>query len=77
MIDLSEGMKTEFDGKTKLAAAIAALQPIPLVASDNLALRVFGGECHQDDSSRMVVPFGRNSQTNQSVRRATAVSRST
>ena len=62
VIDSSEGMKAAFDGQTKLTAAIAALQPIPLFATDNLALRTLGGECHQDDSSRMVVQFGRNSQ---------------
>src|SRR6187402_991225 len=44
VIDTSEDMDAAFDGKTKLAAAIAALQPMPYFANDNLALRKFGGE---------------------------------
>jgi hypothetical protein len=62
VIDTSEGMNEAFDGKTKLAAAIAALHPMPYFENDNLALRKFGGECRKDDSSQVVVKFGRKTQ---------------
>jgi hypothetical protein len=55
-------MNAAFDGKTKLAAAIAALHPMPDFENDNLALRTFGGECGKDDSSQLVVQFGRKIQ---------------
>ena len=63
VVDTSEDMNADFDGKTKLAAAIAALHPMPYFENDNLALREFGGECRKDDSSQLVEKFGRKIQT--------------
>ena len=61
VLDTSEGMKADFDGKpSKLSAAVEALQKGFLPGGDNLALRAFGGTCHQEDESRLLVPFGRN-----------------
>lgn len=62
VIDTSEEMNRAFEGKTKLAAAVAALHPMPYFENDNLALRSFGGECRKDDSSQLVVQFGRKIQ---------------
>ena len=61
VLDTSEGMKADFDGKpSKLSAAVEALHKGFLPGGDNLALRAFGGTCHQEDESRLLVPFGRN-----------------
>jgi hypothetical protein len=61
VLDTSEGMKADFDGKpSKLSAAVEALRKGYLHSDDNLALRAFGGPCHQDGESRLLVPFGRN-----------------
>jgi hypothetical protein len=62
VIDTSEEMNKAFEGKTKLAAAVAALHPIPYFENDNLALRSVGGECGKDEGSQQVVQFGRKIQ---------------
>jgi len=59
VIDTSDGMKAPFDtAPAKLAAAVDALHQRNLHPAENLALRAFGGECHQDDGSRLLVSFG-------------------
>jgi hypothetical protein len=59
VIDTSDGMKDTFDtAPTKLAAAVDALHQRNLHPAENLALRAFGGECHRDDGSRLLVSFG-------------------
>jgi len=61
VIDTSEGMSAPFDnGPTKLKAAVEALRTRNLHPAENLALREFGGKCHQDDGSRLLVSFGTN-----------------
>jgi hypothetical protein len=61
VIDTSEGMSAHFDkGPTKLGAAVEALRTRNLHPAENLALREFGGKCHQDDGSRLLVSFGTN-----------------
>jgi len=61
IIDSSAGMSAPFDtAPSKLSAAIDALRARTLHPAENLALRAFGGTCHQDDESRLVVPFGTN-----------------
>lgn len=61
VIDTSEGMKAPFDtAPTKLDAAVDALRKRNLHPAENLALRAFGGECHQDDGSRLLVSLGTN-----------------
>jgi hypothetical protein len=59
VIDSSSGMSDRFDnGPTKLEAAVQALGIRSLHPAENLALRSFGGACHQDGESRVLVPFG-------------------
>jgi hypothetical protein len=59
VIDTSDGMKDPFDtAPTKLAAAVDALHKRNLHPTENLALRAFGGACHEDDGSRLLVSFG-------------------
>jgi hypothetical protein len=61
VLDTSMGMKDDFDGKpSKLDAAVGALHKRILPRDDNLALRTFGGTCHQEDESRLLVRFGTN-----------------
>ena len=61
VIDTSQGMSAPFDtAPSKLSAAIESLRSRTLPPSENLALRAFGGECHQDDESRLLVSFGTN-----------------
>jgi hypothetical protein len=64
VVDSSSAMSATFgkEKMTKLEAAVEALKTIPLLKRDNLALRAFGGDCHQDNASRMVVDFGTNRQ---------------
>jgi hypothetical protein len=59
VLDTSAGMSAKFDTKpSKLVAAVEALRGRNLHPAENLALRAFGGECRQDDESRLLVPFG-------------------
>jgi hypothetical protein len=60
VIDSSSAMSAIFgeEKMTKLEAAVEALETIPLLKKDNVALRAFGGDCHQDNGSRKVVDFG-------------------
>jgi TIR domain len=61
VIDTSEGMSARFDnGPTKLEAAVEALRNRNLHPAENLAFRQFGGECHKDDDTRLLVSFGTN-----------------
>jgi hypothetical protein len=61
VIDTSAGMSAPFDSApSKLSAAVEALRTRTLPPGENLALRAFGGECHQDDESRLLVSFGTN-----------------
>jgi hypothetical protein len=64
VVDSSSAMSAIFGKEklTKLEAAVEALKTIPLLKRDNLALRAFGGDCYQDNGSRMVVDFGTNRQ---------------
>ena len=61
VLDRSEAMNAAFDGGTKLAAAVAAAQEILqlVAASDNLALRQFGGPC-EGENTKLAVKFGQN-----------------
>lgn len=59
VLDASAGMAATFDnGPTKLAAAVDALRARNLHPTENLALRDFGGECGQDEGTRLLVSFG-------------------
>ena len=59
VLDGSAGMAAAFDtAPTKLAAAVDALRARNLHPKENLALRDFGGECGDDDSSRVLISFG-------------------
>jgi hypothetical protein len=62
VVDASEGMDSNFDDQkhTKLTAAVEALRTRDLHPDDNLALRVFGGECNQANGSNLLVSFGTN-----------------
>jgi hypothetical protein len=64
VVDSSSAMSTVFGKEqiTKLEAAVEALKTITLLKRDNVALRAFGGDCLQDNGSRMVVDFGTNRQ---------------
>ena len=59
VLDASAGMAEAFDkSPSKLSAAVDALRGRNLHPKENLALRDFGGECGQDDESRVLVSFG-------------------
>ena len=59
VLDASAGMAAAFnDRPSKLSAAVDALRVRSLHPKENLALRVFGGECGQDDESKVLVSFG-------------------
>jgi len=59
VLDASAGMAAAFnDRPSKLSAAVDALRVRSLYQKENLALRVFGGECGQDDESKVLVSFG-------------------
>jgi len=61
VVDASQGMDSTFDqGGTKLSAALEALRARNLHPDDNLALRVFGGDCNQENGTTLLVPFGTN-----------------
>ena len=73
VLDASAGMAATFNnGGTKLAAAVDALRVRNLHPKENLALRDFGGECGQDDGSRVLVSFG-TSRRNRILKAAAAL----
>jgi von Willebrand factor type A domain len=62
ILDLSENMKTSFDGSTKIDAAVSALHEIldlQVADRDNLALRKFGGLCGENNT-QLVEKFSLN-----------------
>ena len=65
VLDRSAAMAEPFDGGTKFEAAKNTLirkSMIRVAAKDNLALRVFGGECFDENSSKLVVKFGQDNK---------------
>jgi hypothetical protein len=70
VLDRSAGMSQSFGGKTRLDAAISAVEKAlhdRVADRDNLAFRQFGGPCGSD-SSKLIVGFGQNNEG--SVRKA-------
>ena len=62
VLDRSEGMASEFDGGTKLQAAIQMVHSVieeESASRDNLALRIFGGPCGERNT-KLAVKFGQN-----------------
>jgi Mg-chelatase subunit ChlD len=65
VVDASEGMREPFHGKTKQDAIRAAFEEVlskQTADRDNLALRVYGGDCTGENNTRLVVNFRRNNQ---------------
>ena len=65
VVDASEGMRVPFHGKTKQDAIRAAFEEVlskQTADRDNIALRVYGGECTGENNTRLIVNFRRNNQ---------------
>lgn len=65
VLDKSAAMAEPFDGNTKFEAAKNALlrkSLIKVATKDNLALRLFGGECFEESSSRLAIKFGQDNK---------------
>jgi hypothetical protein len=65
VLDRSAAMAEPFDGVTKFEAAKNTLirkSLIKIATNDNLALRMFGGPCFEESSSRLVIKFGQDNK---------------
>ena len=61
VLDRSAGMNQQFEGGTKLQAALASVENVlrEQPGSENVAFRQFGGPC-DGDNTQLVLKFGRN-----------------
>lgn len=60
VLDRSADMSESFDGKTKWDAAVSAIDACleyQVAQNDNLALRIFGGSCSENDNTELLVDF--------------------
>lgn len=66
VLDRSEAMKAPFENTTKIKAAIEAVNEsmtLEVAEKDNLALRVFGGPC-QENNTELLVSFAQHNEEN-------------
>jgi choice-of-anchor C domain-containing protein len=64
VLDSSDAMAKPFDGSTKLEAARKAVEKslaLQIADKDNLAFRLFGGDCSKDNS-QLIVDFGQHNK---------------
>lgn len=66
VLDSSVNFSGEFNGKTKIEAAKAAMKDVlgGRYVINNLALRMFGGQCYDESSTRLAVKFGLHNEEN-------------
>lgn len=65
VLDRSDDMGESFDGRTKWNAAVSAIEvslEYQVAQHDNLALRIFGGSCLDEDNTKLLVGFDQDNK---------------
>ena len=57
LVDCSETMNEEIGNEKRIDIFINAFEKLRLTNNDNLALRIFGGECNDEENTKLIVDF--------------------